>query len=233
MSRLAVILTLLSFTATSAHAQGFVPDARIVELPAEQTGLFYLAVPAEATQVFLVRSSERIQSVVLSDPTSFDVQRSGAGDSMTIRATRSGGASIMTVQTDRRVYELQLTHQGVGFAPTIVRVVDQSPSPRTTTTTRVSIPNVDLQDQTYIISGSKALRPTSLRDDGTKTYIEWAADQALPATFAIGPAGDEQMVDGYIRAGVFTIDRVYSQLIFRIDNDSAKAKRTIKRTGDG
>ena len=33
------------------------------------------------------------------------------------------------------------------------------------------------------------------------------------------------MVDGYVRGGVFTIDRIYRTLIFRIDKEKAKARR--------
>ena len=51
----------------------------------------------------------------------------------------------------------------------------------------------------------------------------------MPATFAFGPTGEEQMVEGYMRGGVFTIDRVYEQLIFRIDKDAARARRRERK----
>ena len=77
----------------------------------------------------------------------------------------------------------------------------------------------------YRVSGAVELRPVRISDDGTHTYIVWAPDQALPAVFAVSPAGAEEMVDGYMRNDVFTIDRIQPQLVFRIDKKLARAKR--------
>lgn len=77
----------------------------------------------------------------------------------------------------------------------------------------------------YKLSGEKTLRPVRIADDGARTYIEWDPDQALPAVFAVNAQGGEEMVDGYMRAGIFTIDRVIPVLIFRIDKKWAKAVR--------
>jgi type IV secretion system protein VirB9 len=41
--------------------------------------------------------------------------------------------------------------------------------------------------------------------------------------FGIGFNGEEEVVDGYMRDGVFTIDRVYGELVFRIDKKRARA----------
>lgn len=78
----------------------------------------------------------------------------------------------------------------------------------------------------YKLSGERSLRPARVSDDGTHMYLEWAEDQALPAVFAVNTQGNEEMVDGYMRQGVFTIDRVHNHLVFRIDKKSARADRT-------
>lgn len=85
--------------------------------------------------------------------------------------------------------------------------------------------DVNQQNTGWKLSGDKTLQPTSIRDDGRKTYITWLGDRAIPAVFALGPGGEEEMVEGYVRTGVFTIDRVYDDLRFRIDRRVAKAKR--------
>lgn len=79
------------------------------------------------------------------------------------------------------------------------------------------------------LTGDKALRPTAITDDGRKTYITWEGERAMPAVFAVGTGGKEEMVEGYVRAGAFTIDRVYDVLIFRIDRRSASARRLVER----
>lgn len=77
----------------------------------------------------------------------------------------------------------------------------------------------------YQLTGATELRPVQIADDGTHTYIVWSPDQALPAVFAVSTVGTEEMVDGYMRNDVFTIDRIHQQLVFRIDKAFAKAER--------
>jgi type IV secretion system protein VirB9 len=80
----------------------------------------------------------------------------------------------------------------------------------------------------YRLSGEMSLRPARIGDDGIHMYIEWSEEQALPAVFALNALGDEEMVDGYMRQGVFTIDRVYPALVFRIGKKRAKAMRVSR-----
>jgi type IV secretory pathway VirB9-like protein len=80
----------------------------------------------------------------------------------------------------------------------------------------------------YRLSGEKSLRPARIGDDGTHMYLEWDEEQALPAVFALNALGEEEMVDGYMRSGVFTIDRVHRDLVFRIGKKRAQAKRVSK-----
>lgn len=77
----------------------------------------------------------------------------------------------------------------------------------------------------YRLSGEKSLRPSRIGDDGVHMYLEWSEDQALPAVFALNAIGEEEMVDGYMRAGIFTIDRVHRALVFRIGKKRASAER--------
>jgi type IV secretion system protein VirB9 len=75
------------------------------------------------------------------------------------------------------------------------------------------------------VRGHRSVRPVRISDDGLRTYLEWGAEQSLPAVFAIGTTGAEEVVDGYMRGGLFVIDRVHRQLVFRIDADRAVATR--------
>lgn len=80
---------------------------------------------------------------------------------------------------------------------------------------------------TYRLKGTVILRPVRIGDDGIHTYIQWSEDQPIPAVFALDPRGSEQLVDGYMRGDLFTIDRVYPALVFRIDKDRAEAHRNV------
>ena len=80
----------------------------------------------------------------------------------------------------------------------------------------------------YRLSGEKSLRPVRIGDDGTHMYLEWSEEQALPAVFALNALGEEEMVDGYMRQGIFTIDRVHRSLVFIIGKKRARAVRVNK-----
>lgn len=88
--------------------------------------------------------------------------------------------------------------------------------------------NPEAKQWQYRVTGERALRPEQMSDDGEKTYLVWHPDHALPAVFAINDFGGEEIVDGYMRNGIFTIDRVYSRLVFRIDRKVAKASRLTR-----
>ncbi len=77
----------------------------------------------------------------------------------------------------------------------------------------------------YRIGGDRAVRPAQVTDNGRQTAILFPPDQALPAVFAIGPTGDEEVVNGYMRGEAYVIDRVYERLVFRIDEARATARR--------
>lgn len=77
----------------------------------------------------------------------------------------------------------------------------------------------------YRLTGERNLRPARISDDGYRTFIEWAEEQPLPAVFAISAMGREEIVNGFMRDGVFTIDRVDAVLVFRIDQKWARATR--------
>ena len=81
---------------------------------------------------------------------------------------------------------------------------------------------------TYRLTGERSLLPSRIGDDGERTYIEWGRMQSLPAVFGIGSNGFEEVVDGYMRDGIFTIDRIYPQLVFRVDKKRVLARRREK-----
>lgn len=221
----AMVFALVLLAAPAGAQELAAIDPRIATLPIDQAGMLQIRTAGDVTQTLLFRPGERIASVILSDPSAYQVLVAGAGDSLALRATGPSSFGVMTVRTNLRSYEFELLAGGVSSAPAVVRLMERPASSRP----RSPAPAVGTAERfTYRVSGSKALRPTAISDDGAKTYIEWAHDQAMPATFALGPTGDEQMVDGYVRDGIYTIDRVYKTLIFRIDKDRAAATRLAK-----
>lgn len=226
-----LFLSLVLFAGAASAQQANIGDPRISFLSTQAGGLMHLQTSSEVTQTLLFAQGERIMSVIVSDPSAYFVNVAGSGDSVTVKAANTYSIAVMSVRTNTRTYEFELAAGGSPNVPAVVRLVSRIPG---SAPVRRPLPQeIARSGVTYRLSGSKALRPVSITDDGNKTYIEWDKDQALPATFGLGPTGEEQMVDAYMREGVFTIDRVYQTLIFRIDKEDTRALRQVRSKDNG
>ena len=182
---------------------------------------------ANSTLTVMLLPGDRIERLVLSDPAAFDVRIAGPGDGLNIAPLMADGAATLLVDTSLRRYEFDLA-TGDGLAAAyLVRFVDSRGPPRSAA---VAAPIAMTGE--YRLSGERALLPSKIGDDGERTYLEWGRYQSLPAVFGIGANGEEEVVDGYMREGIFTIDRVYGELVFRIDRKRAKARR-VRELGTG
>jgi type IV secretion system protein VirB9 len=202
-------------------------DPRLQTLTQREGERARLVAFPEGTLTLIMAPGDRIERVMLSDSSAFSVTITGHNDSLAIAPLRAGATAAMTVETagGRREYDLA-TGSGLAAAY-VVRLVDSAPA-------HVGDFRQDLQPDlatmpgSYRLRGSRSLRPQRIADDGYKTYIDWPPEQALPAVLGIGPTGEEEIVAGYMRDGLFTIDRVYSELVFRIDREKTTARREIE-----
>lgn len=219
---LAISLTIGAIPVAAVAAD----DPRFQTITYSPGGLFHVQTTPEASQTVLFAPGERVTSVIVSDPGAYVIGVTGSGDGLTLKANGASALAVVNVQTDRRAYQLELVPGRAATAPSIVQFAYSAP------TRSVAMSPVRAQQIAgfgWRVDGSKALRPMAIRDDGSRTYIEWDRGQALPAVFAIGASGREEIVEAYVRGGIVTIDRVYSELVFRIDKTSAKATRTQEK----
>lgn len=218
----------LCFALAWAHPVAAQGDERIVMLEAGANARWHLPTCSQTAQTILLPSGEIIRSVIISEPAAYAAGISGTGDSLTLVPSGQIVPAVMTVQTDRNSYEFDLAPASPAEAPLVVRIGQAASAELPGATTE---PATLVDTGQYGFSGERNLRPAVVSDDGDKTYIQWARDQAMSAVFAIGPSGEEEMVEGHMRDGVFTIDRVYDRLVFRIDRDKATATRLAGRGG--
>lgn len=169
----------------------------------------------------ILAPDEHIETVNISNRAIHQVSLSEARDSfvlhtsMVLYKSAPAGEGTISISSDRRNYELLLSSAGEVRPPYVLRFTyDGSEREGKADSTKQ-----------YKLTGNRELRPASIRDDGSKTYIQWNHDQAIPAVFALDRIGREEMVDGYMRDGVFTIDRIHERLVFRIDDVRAEAAR--------
>lgn len=230
-----LVMTLL-LVAGSARAemtpepdQGDPRIQTIVYRPAERFNL--TAAPHSALTIMFL-PNERIKRVETSDQSTFAVSVTPSADSINLLPKTEDGTTVLSVETIRHRYTFDITTKDDPSAAFLVRFLPSrllSGSATNTDQAEFTVP--DTYTGTYRLSGDRALRPVAIGDDGQKTYMEWGEYQFLPAVFGIGPTGDEEVVDGHVRGGLFVIDRVYPELVFRIDKDRAIAKREQELAG--
>ncbi len=171
----------------------------------------------------LLPAGETITAISMARPGDWHAVPENESGSFSVRALRPVPDSAMTVSSAARTYSFVLSSSPEGPAPKLVRITGVGKArgraprhPQDETGTGIHV---------YRMSGNRELWPSRIRDDGMKTYLEWRADQALPAVFALDRLGREEMVNGYMRGQTFTIDRVHERLVFRIDKASGQARR--------
>ncbi|GAA3786325.1 hypothetical protein GCM10022600_02540 [Qipengyuania pelagi] len=186
------------------------------------------ALPMTGLTVVL-QPGERIVADSLAFPEQWDLRISPERDSFHVTPRVPDAESALTVTTDRRHYLFMLQTGDNLNAALLVQVLDSGTGP-VAQPIGPSRSQTDAQPafapmRTYRLRGDRSVQPQAIGDDGTRTRILFAPGQALPAIFAIGPTGDEEVVNGYMRGDAFEIDRVYERLVFRIDKDKATARR--------
>lgn len=175
----------------------------------------------------MLAPGEHIADVKISNPAIYQVTLSDARDSFLLHTSLvlfQGGPSgngTITIASERGIYQFTISSTPGAISPYVLRFTYNRSERKRGHRDPVS---------SYKLTGNKGLRPISIRDDGSKTYIQWSSEQPIPAVFALDRLGREEMVDGYMRAGIFTIDRIHDRLVFRIDNTKAEAKRPKERS---
>lgn len=180
----------------------------------------------ETPLTVMLRPGETITSVTPDAGQNYRIRVSSDLSSFVVLPLLDAPEGTLDVVTGQRSYRFMLRVEEGYSAGLVVRFVDQTVMPDAYQDTPPDPGPV--QTWGYRLKGDTEVRPAGITDNGVTTQITYAPDQALPAVFAIGPTGDEEVVNGYMRGDLFVIDRVYEELVFRIDRDKATAQRNEK-----
>lgn len=207
------------FAQVDPRPVGSDPRIQVVDYDADQVVRIQAAQGYQVTLQF--GSDERIENVAVGDSAAWQVTANQRGDLLFVKPVREGAATNLTVATDVRLYAFELTSSFGGDTPYMVRFRYPGAPQENVASAEPAAP----EQGRYRVSGSRALRPSGIIDDGVRTYIEWPQDRALPAVFTIDDQGREALVNGNMRDGLYVIDSVLPQLLFRIDQRVARAVR--------
>jgi type IV secretion system protein VirB9 len=225
-----LVLALPTGLAAQAMPSPSLDDPRVQTLVYDPSRPARLVAFPDANLTVMLMPGEQIERVTTSDRDAFDIKITDANDSLNILALRPNASATLVVSARGRRYEFDVSTRG-GLAAYLVRVVSSAPAPPSPMPAMALGPARPTATTLYRLSGERSLLPTAMSDDGLRTYIQWGEYQSLPAVFGIGPTGKEEVVDGYMRDGKFTIDRVYSEILFRVDKMQGKARRLGRKAG--
>jgi type IV secretion system protein VirB9 len=180
----------------------------------------------------LLEPGDTVDRFQVADPTAMDVRVSAERDGLLIYPLRSGELGRLDVEAGGRVYRFSVRTGTDLLAAYLVRF--QAGAPQLPLAIAApSPPERGPANWSYRVRGDRIVAPTRISDDGRRTYIEFAPEIPLPAIFAIGPTGKEQLINGYMRGDTFVIDRVWNELVFRIDKEKATARRNAEEDARG
>lgn len=212
-------------TAAQVRPQPGYGDARIQTVDYRRDQVVEIEAAPGYQVMIALAPDEQIQNVAVGDSSIWQVVASQSGNMLFVRPTAGGVSTNMTVITSARFYAFDLVPAN-GSPPYEIRF-RYPPEPGTEAGAMAS--DAAAAVGMYRMGGTRSLWPVRMHDDGTKTYIDWPPDVALPAVFVIDDHGREQLANGNMRGGLYVIDSVHEQLLFRIDRQTARAKRYLPK----
>lgn len=172
--------------------------------------------------------AEQIKSAAAGDGASWQVSAPERSSQLFVRPNPGAVATNLTVVTNRHSYYFLLVPAAQMTAATALSVRFSYPQQQATVP-RQEEPAAKVSGS-YRVKGAAAIRPSLIWDNGEKTFLDWPDGIEAPAIFTIDAAGNESLVNSYLRDGKFVIDAVYSRLLFRLDRLTARADRKAVRS---
>lgn len=226
-----LLLSLIALLALPASAQTYPQpgdgDPRIQTVQFDPAQIIRLSVAPGLQTIVELAPGENIQTIGVGDSVAWQVSAGKRGDFFFVKNVSANVMTNMSVVTAARVYNFELT-PSVGYgdvSPFHIRVVYP--------TQANGIATIEIEPSfEYRLSGAKAIQPSSVQQEGTRTILEWPEDAALPGIFAI-ENGSETLVNGEMQDGRFVIAGTPAKLVFRLDRKTAYATRkAIKVASD-
>ncbi|MGA0605138.1 TrbG/VirB9 family P-type conjugative transfer protein [Phenylobacterium sp. VNQ135] len=161
--------------------------------------------------------AERIENVAIGDSLGWQVTPNKRANLLFLKPMGARPATNMTVVTNLRRYNFELSVRGRSaakgapftvrflYAPPAVALVAEPPPPAPPEERNVA----------YSYQGSTKNLPIKVFDDGLDTYFAFRADEDLPAVFAIEADGGEAVVNTRQRDGYVVVDRVVRGFVLR------------------
>lgn len=220
MKRVILVMALL---ASAAHAQVYPQpgdgDPRLQTVQYEPSQIIRLTVASGLQTLVELAPGENIQTIGVGDSIAWQVTASKRGDFFFVKNVSAANMTNLSVVTAARVYNFELVpaDRYNAISPYHLRITFPVKDEETKTAeTQLAY--------SYRLSGTRAIRPTRIYQEGTRTILEWSDSRDMPGIF-IEENGSETLVNGEMQEGRFVIPGAPAKIIFRLDRKTAYAQR--------
>ena len=168
---------------------------------------------------------ERLENVSIGDSLGWQVTPNHKADLLFLKPVGLAPPTNMTVVTDlhRYAFELRSRRAGSARAAQIAYIVRfEYPEVLAPVQVEVTPPPPKPPQQSnirYTYTGSRALLPSQVFDDGAFTYFKWPEATSAPALFLVDKDGAESIVNYGMRDGYQVVEQVAQRFILRSGKD--------------
>ena len=222
-------ITVFVLLATATSAAAAPRDSRIRDLAYDEDAVTSLKGCYGFQSMIEFSPDERIENIAVGDAMRWQVTPNKRADLLFLKPAQRSGRSNMTVVTDRRRYNFELTAAAGAACARGEMVYDlrfryPAEPPAAATPTPIATapeappPAPAPRNTAYSFTGSAANVPQRAFDDGKSTYLRWADGIDTPAIYALGTDKSERLVNYTIEGDYVVLDEVAPAYVLRRGN---------------
>ncbi|MDV6330273.1 TrbG/VirB9 family P-type conjugative transfer protein [Asticcacaulis sp. 201] len=217
---------ILALVPAMASAQQYEADTRLRTLDYDPKAVVKLEGCQNFQTMITLAPDERVENVGVGDSAAWQVMPNKRGNLLFVKAVAERGYTNMTVVSDKRNYNFELrtaakadcaagrlTYELRFRYPPAPAAPDAGPKAAADPNAFLPVP--EKRNAAYTYSGATELVPVRVFDDGTSTYMKWAAGVTTPAVYALNSDDTESLINYASRGDYFVIEQVARGFVLR------------------
>jgi type IV secretion system protein VirB9 len=232
-----VLLALFAALAASAATGARASDSRIRDIRYDDRAVTSLRGCSGFQLTIEFEPSEQIENIAVGDAMRWQVTPNKRSNLIFLKPSSHASLTNMTVVTDRRRYNFELSPAGADAcargdvvydlrftypAEKTAQVAEAAPPPPPPEAApQTEEPPPGERNDDYSYTGVAANVPQRAFDDGRSTYLRWADGVAAPAIYTLGPDKSEALVNYSVRGDYVVVDQVSPAFVLRRGNQVA------------
>ena len=215
-------------------------DPRIRDVVYSPDNVVVIDASYGTSTMIVLQDDEKIETLALGDSIAWKVEANHRGNIIFVKPVEKDAVSNLGVVTSKRIYTFYLKANFLPPNKQIFKVRFRYPGDEadaqlmTLAKQRAAYPNlknfnVSTANSDYGFKGASANRPTTVFDDGTKTYFRFDNDGEIPGIFVVDEQRNESLVNFRREGAYVVVDKVALQWTLR-NGEDATCVFNLRRT---